>query len=252
MSIRALLVLALAVYSPLELLSADEPPKVPPSPTVGSVYGKAVTAADIGLTAPIDPTVQFDARDTARWKLMGRIITAFGVPVVERFVKKQKINATAAEIEKFELNLQKFNERSLRQWEARLLELQKELAAPNLSNENKAKLKKEQAMYETIVASIRELPKADKPNSIARHFIVAWKTERELHRMYGGRVIFQQAGLEALDGRRRLFEQAEKNGDIKFDDAGVRHLFYYYYADMKHTVVDEKGFEQPWFFGDGD
>ena len=63
-------------------------------------------------------------------------------------------------------------------------------------------------------------------------------------------MIFQQMGPEALDGRRRLFEEAENNGDIKFDDVGVRHLFYYY-ANMRHTVIDEKALEQPWFLSDG-
>ena len=90
----------------------------------------------------------------------------------------------------------------------------------------------------------------DMPEEVARALIVTWKTERELHRVYGGRVIFQQAGPEALDARRRLFEQAEKEGDIEFADAGVRHLFYYY-ANMEHTVIDEKALERPWFLEEG-
>jgi hypothetical protein len=47
-----------------------------------------------------------------------------------------------------------------------------------------------------------------------------------------------------------LFEQAEKEGELKFNDAGVRHLFYYY-ANMRHTVVDKKALERPWFLEDG-
>jgi hypothetical protein len=31
---------------------------------VGSIYGKAIAADDIGLTGPIDPTVKFDSRDS--------------------------------------------------------------------------------------------------------------------------------------------------------------------------------------------
>ncbi|HEX5106093.1 MAG TPA: hypothetical protein VFV87_19875, partial [Pirellulaceae bacterium] len=192
----------------------------------------------------------FDARDTAHWELMGRIMTAFGSPVVDRFVKDQKIEATVDEIEKYKCNFRKSTERNLREWEDRLAELKRELAAPNLANAEKAKLVKEQAMYEKLVGSLREPRAAEVPEELARGFIVAWKTERELHRVYGGRIIFQQAGPEALDGRRRLFEQAEKNGDIRIDDAGVRHLFYYY-ANMKHTVVDEKVLERPWFLDGG-
>jgi hypothetical protein len=65
------MLLPLTLFTSLALLSADESPNVPPSRTVGNVYGNAVTAADIGLTVPIDPAVQFDSRDTTRWELMG-------------------------------------------------------------------------------------------------------------------------------------------------------------------------------------
>jgi hypothetical protein len=250
MRIRVLVLLVPILCSFLGLGSADEPPKALPGRTVGSVYGKAVTAADVGLTAPVDPSVGFDARDTVRWKLMGRIMTAFGGPVMDRFVEEQKIEAMPEEIETFKRNLRKSRERSLRKWEARLVEINEALAAKDLSNEERAKLKEQQAMYEKLVASMSERRGAEVSGDVARVFIVAWKTERALHREYGGRVIFQQAGPEALDGRRRLFEEAEKNGEIKFDDPGVRHLFYYY-ANMRHTVIDAKALDRPWFLEDG-
>src|SRR6185503_2824043 len=111
---------------------------------------------------------------------------------------------------------------------ARVAELKKKLEANNLSEEDTAKLKTEQASFEKSLATMRKAGAVETPDEVARSFIVAWKIERDLHRTYGGRVIFQQAGLEALDARRRLFEEAERKGDLKFDDAGVRHLFYYY------------------------
>lgn len=231
----------------LAALGADEPQK-PASRTIGSVYGKAVTAADVELTGPIDTTIKFDSRDRALWDQMGRIQRALGGPILERFVKNEKIEATADEIKKFQDTSRELNKKHLRDWEAKLAELKKELAAPNLSNEDKAKLEKEQAMYQRSVASMNERDADDLPAEPAKQFIVAWKIERELHRKYGGRVIFQQAGLEALDARRLLCEEAEKNGDLKFDDPDVRHLFYYY-ANMKHVGgSDASAFEKPWFF----
>jgi hypothetical protein len=238
---------ALSLFSSSVLLSAEEPPITPPTRVVGSVYGKVVTAADIGLIAPIDPTIQFDAGDAAQWELRARITKAFGSPVVERFIKREKIAATRDETMQFKSHFRKSSERTLRQWEARLAELKRKLTEPELSNENKTKLENERAQYESFVASMRESRAIDVPDEMAQKFIVAGKTERELHRVYGGRVIFQQAGPEALDARRRLFEQAEEQGDIRFVDAGVRHLFYYYYANMQHTFIDEKALERPFF-----
>jgi hypothetical protein len=251
MEIRGLLFFAPMVCIALAAARADEPAKAPSSRVVGRVYGKPVTASDIGLTEPIDPALEFDARDTARWELMGRIMTAFGGPVVEHFVKSQKIEASAQEIEKVNRTFRKKRQENIREWESQLAELQKKLAAPDLSKEDREKLTEEKKMYERFLAAAREGGEADLPDDFARGVIIAWKTERELQRAFGGRVIFQQAGPEALDARRRLFEQAEKNGDLVLEDPGVRHMFYYY-ANMKHTVIDEQALEKPWFFGDGE
>lgn len=230
-------------------LSSAEPDQLPPNRIVGSVYGKDISAADVGLTGAIDPSIKFDARDDARWELMGRIMTAFGSPIVERFVTERKIEATAEEIQKFQRNYRNRNEQELREVEGRLAEVKEKLAEPNLPNEEQARLEKRWALHEREVAYLRTPGAAVAPQDLARGTILAWKFERELHRVYGGRVIFQQAGLEALDARRRLFEQAEKNGNLQFNDAGVRHMFYYY-ANMRHMVTDEKALERPWFLDD--
>ena len=58
--------------------------------------------------------------------------------------------------------------------------------------------------------------------------------------------MFQQFGPEALDGRRRVFDDAEQNSDLKCDNPGVRHFFYYYYS-MKHYSARKVALDQPWF-----
>jgi hypothetical protein len=223
----------------------EEPPTTETDRTVGSVYGKSITADEIGLSAPIDTQVQFDARDTERWTLMGRIVQAFGKPIVDRFVKQHKIEATPQDIAAFQKTAMERRQQSLVNMETQLVKIQAELAASGLSDEKRAELEKTQANLERVLPMLRDPSRAEIPEAMARMFIVATKTERELHRKYGGRVIFQQAGPEALDARRRLFEEAEKTGDLKFDDPGVRHLFYYY-SNMRHTVIDEATLKEVW------
>jgi hypothetical protein len=186
-----------AFFAFLLLLGAEERLAAPPSRTIGSVYGKAITASDVDLTGPIDPALKFDSRDKARWELMGRIVDAFGTPIVDRFVERQQLKVSADEIEQFR-------------------------------------------------SEVGDRFEGENLEEAARMCILPWKIERELHRVHGGRVIFQQFGAEALDGRRRLFEDAEKNGDLKFDDADVRHLFYYYYS-MKHYSAGKGALDRPWF-----
>ena len=231
-------------------LVADEP-KVPADRVVGSVYGKPITAGDVRLSSPIDVSKKFDSRDNAEWDLMGRIQQALGAPIMERFVKERKLEATADELKRFHEQSRKQEEKTAREWEAKIADLEKQLARPDLPGEQRGKLQEERDMYKKFQASVREsAPASDQIDGFARAIILGWKTERELHRKYGGRVIFQQFGPEALDARRQLFEEAEKAGDLKIDDPGVRHLFYYY-ANMRHTEIkDEKSLEKPWFLQD--
>ena len=235
-----------SVLGLLAPLHADPPAAIPGDRSVGSVYGRAITANDIGLTKPVDPAVRFDARDSATWELIGRVLAAFGRPITERFIAEKQIGATADEIAAFRDNSTKRRERQILRTEERLTKVKADLASPDLPEKKKAELEKTQASLEKVLAALRDTSRGPVAEDVARHFIVAWKVERELHRTYGGRVIFQQAGPEALDARRQLFEQAEKNGDLKFQDPGVRHLFYYY-ANMKHTEADDKALERPWF-----
>jgi hypothetical protein len=250
MSIRPFLLASLMLWAIVGPLWAAKPVSDSPSRKVGSVLGKSITANDIGLSTVIDPDVQFDASDSARWELMQRIVMEFGKPVSDRFVKEQKIAATADEIAQFKKTMRAQNERQLREMADRVAEIKSKLSSPDLVADAKAKLEQEQQLYQRTLSSLSETAKRETPDEIAQAFIVAWKTERDLHRAYGGRVIFQQAGPEALDARRMLYEKAEKKGDLKFDDPGVRHLFYYY-SKMKHIAVDAKTLERPWFFGEG-
>jgi hypothetical protein len=81
MRLHALILLALTMSARLEPLFAEDSLAIQPGDTVGSIYGKPVTAADIGLTAPIDTALEFDSLDSQQWQLMGRIAQAFGKPV---------------------------------------------------------------------------------------------------------------------------------------------------------------------------
>ncbi|WP_416308429.1 hypothetical protein [Neptunicella sp. SCSIO 80796] len=247
MRIRMSLFLVPALVTLFVLYSADVIANLSPNLVVGKVYGKNITAADIGLNEPVDQSIQFSSQDTERWNLMGRVMTVFGAPVMERFVQLHKIDATEDEINKFNRNSRKFAKQHLREAEQRLVELQSQLAAPELLAESKAKLIEEQKVQKRLRASLHRQLALEANSEMAREFILAWKTEQQMQRIYGGRVIFQQFGPEALDARRQLFEQAEKNGDIRFDNAGVRYLFYYY-ANMQHAVIDEKALEHPGFF----
>jgi hypothetical protein len=242
MKTSALAVLVLILGTPL---SAQERTAIEPDQVVGTVLGRPITAADIELTQPIDASVKFDARDKERWALMGRIANAFGKPISDRFVEGRKIEVSASEILAFNKRAKERNEQQLRDDTAELAKVKEKLGAADLGDDERAKLQKELRNLGSRIKALETSIERGLNIEIAQMILLPRKIERELHRVYGGRVIFQQFGPEALDARRRLYEEAEKKGDLTFTDPGVRHMFYYYY-NMRHSFVDEELLKKAW------
>lgn len=74
------------------------------------------------------------------------------------------------------------------------------------------------------------------PGEAVAGFVVGgWKWNAYLHKNYGGgRVLFQQAGLEAFDATRRWLEERERAGDFAITDDGLRDAFYAYWTTQDH------------------
>ncbi|MGI9274024.1 MAG: hypothetical protein ACR2PT_04080 [Endozoicomonas sp.] len=74
-------------------------------------------------------------------------------------------------------------------------------------------------------------------------FIENWKTERYLYLNYGGgRLLWQQTGLEAFDATYRWLQEEERSGHFVISDKQLRTDFYHYWTDMKHGafLTDDK------------
>jgi hypothetical protein len=78
-----------------------------------------------------------------------------------------------------------------------------------------------------------------------------WKLQRHFYdRFGGGRVLWQQAGLEAFDAYRRWLESEEQKGNFKITDPKLRQSFYRYWKlshDFMITDPEEirRGFLEP-------
>jgi hypothetical protein len=58
----------------------------------------------------------------------------------------------------------------------------------------------------------------------------------------GGRILWQQAGIEAFDAFRTWLDAREKQGDFKFTDRRLRSIYYEYWTTMNHGafLTDDK------------
>jgi hypothetical protein len=62
-----------------------------------------------------------------------------------------------------------------------------------------------------------------------------WKFQRHLYDRYGGgRILWQQFGLEAFDAMRRWLEAQEISGEFKITDPTLRSVFYEYWTTWDH------------------
>jgi hypothetical protein len=216
----------------LVTVSVTSGAEIAPQTVVGSVLGSPITAAQVKLTQLPEIEQPFDARDKEKWDIMGRIGGAFSAPLIKRFVEEHQLSATADEIQEFHNFSQRQNERRIVEGHAEVKALEVKLTSPDLSDAERTKLTKKLALHRRILKHSDELLTKKPHDAIAKDFITRWKTERELQRTYGGRVLFQQFGLEAFDARREYYEEAEQKGDLTFAEPTVRRLFYYYFAEL--------------------
>lgn len=69
----------------------------------------------------------------------------------------------------------------------------------------------------------------------ARFVLNNWKFQKHLYDHFGGgRILFQQAGLEAFDATRTCLESFEKQGEFKITDPTLRPSLYEYWTRENH------------------
>jgi hypothetical protein len=77
-----------------------------------------------------------------------------------------------------------------------------------------------------------ELPEGqDQKRFVARFMGIGVKLQAHLHRTFGGgRLLFQQAGVEAFDATHALLKQSEARGDFAITDPALRKLAFDYWT----------------------
>jgi hypothetical protein len=109
-------------------------------------------------------------------------------------------------------------------------EVERQLSDPKLTKEKRAELKRLKKSYEFV----------ESPDRMAALFILGkWKFERHLYDKFGGgRVLWQQAGLEAFDANRKWLESEERHGHLKIADPNLRAAFYRYWTSHQNFMLE--------------
>jgi hypothetical protein len=257
--LRASLVIVavLATDIPAARSADEEPVETPKREQIGEVFGKAVYRDEI----------QTDSGA----QLEDELHRLFLTPVAERYrnAHEDEITPSNDEIATFvkatmarkaledkqqQEHDKKLNERvstnpDLRRYRE---EIERQLARTDISSEDRKELEEQRRAW-TGRTSRDELNRLRAEMSggvvgqvltdffVFRSMASNWKYQRHLYDRYdGGRLLWQQFGMEAYDATRRWLEAEEKTGHFKISDPELRTKFYEYWNSQgKPFLIDD-------------
>ncbi len=209
--------------------------------TIAVVLGKKITAKD-------------------KDKLNGMI---FGT-LLEQYAKENKIEPTEAELDAFVKKTEEIRIQKQADFEKERGKLTQELDSPSLTEKEKKGKIERLKMIESVLNATKKVGGKTRgtdekmlpmKRNMALHFVKAWKINKSLYEKYGGRIIFQQAGVEPLDAYRQFLKEQEKNGAFKILNKDYEASFWKYFVnDSMHIFYSKddgaKFMKTPWWLMD--
>jgi len=190
-------------------------------------------------------------------KLDGRIFGA----LLEQYAKENKIEPTEEELDAFVLKTEEKEKQHQIKMQTDRVKLIEELESSSLSDRDREQKASHLKTIENILKTTGEMKEKTKgmeeqmrpmKRQMAQQFVKSWKINKALYEHYGGRVIFQQAGVEPLDAYRDFLKEQEKNGAFEILDKQYEAGFWRYFTnDKMHTFYNgedgAKFISTPWW-----
>ena len=210
------------------------------SPLVGQQTNEQKQREQIGEVLG-KPVYRDEIRTGKNVHISGEVHRLFSTPVMQKYRQSHKaeiepteneISAATAFFDKKHRERIKGKETELR---AQLKEIEEKLVDATLTDEELKKLKQKQRFLKSQL----------KPpgRQFAIFMLRNWKFQRHLYDKYdGGRILWQQAGLEAFDAMHKWLKIREKNGNFIISDSQLRLVFYEYWTTHNHGafLTDDK------------
>lgn len=194
---------------------------------VGEVLGKPVYRDELKVGEHAQPSSE--------------LRRLFVMPLMKRYLEDHKADVapTERELDAATAYFDNQHREQLRKDEPRLreqlAELEKRLAAPAVPPDERRKLETDKRVLQVQLTP---------PGRTFADFVVRnWKVQRYLYSQFGGgRVLWQQSGLEAFDAMHAWLKAQEVDGSFKITDPELRSALYEYWTTMKHGafMIDDK------------
>ena len=208
---------------------------------VAEIFGQKVFAAELAASG-------MPAQDAARRPgetLRARVWTA----VFEDYARRRNIVASEAEVDAQIAGQRRMQAHGDAERARQRAALVTELQSPTLSDRRRREAQQQldllNRLAEFDVQRERELRdpamralRQQSERRVARHWVRQWKLNQALHREFGGRIIFQQAGWEPIDAYRKLLDQYEARKAFVVYDPVLRAVVYDYF-EKKFVYADD-------------
>ena len=181
--------------------------------------------------------------------------------VFQEYAKQRQLAPTAQEIESYIKKQELLLNEAVSEREQQRQKLLTELKSPNVSEDyrrnaqpllnslNDLKNYNDQRLKD-LQDPIKKKALKEAERETAKWWLQNWKINQALHKEFGGRIIFQQAGWEPIDAYRKILEKYENEKKWIVYDAALRQAVYNYF-EHKFVYLDEKKakfyFEKPYW-----
>jgi hypothetical protein len=175
------------------------------------------------------PVYRDEIRTTEGVALPSELHRLFTAAAIEEYSQQHKneITPTPAEIAAGTQYFIKKHCDRMKEQEPALQALDEKYAALDLQEAEKSNYFNEKRAIQWMMTPPGE--------SFAKFALNNLKFQRHLYLKYGGgRILFQQAGLESFDASRKWLESLEEAGKFKVTDPKLRSELYHYYTTQDH------------------
>ena len=236
---------------------------------VATIFSKPIYADELDPDPSSKPPSNLTDEQLGQWRSdqrKTRLSQLIWVPLLDQYCKTHDCEPTDKEITTFDQSIKRSMQQSVEAWKSHRAALLTELQSPRVTDARRKEISEQVKQLESLLATEAHMHEGMTPEQraevvaalpahereIARTFIRAWKFNKALYQQYGGRIIFQQAGMEPLDAYRVWLKEHEDHGDFAINDAASREEFWSYFVSEAHNFVpienfrEETGLTNPW------
>lgn len=176
-----------------------------------------------------------DLPGTSEQEIAKALQTRIGGAIFEQFISDnaKELKVSEAEIDQA---AKYFTDRHAEKMALEAPALKEKLAELKAKVEAAPANSAERRTLETQRADIElQLDRQPPSRETVKFILTHWKHQNVLYKKYnGGRLLWQQMGIEAFDATRVLLETAEKKGRFKIHEPKIRDEFYFYWTKQNH------------------